>query len=170
MLHDNSYNISTLLLHLDIPDHDLTVVLQKIVDVAVRITGEVGTSRMQQSIDVEITYTTKECIVIQLPDSIPTIESSIDALENINTMDSVENDAFEKVNTMDSVEKDAFKDTIEKNAFEDSIKKCIICLEEYEIGDLVYQMSCFHVYHEDCIARWLDDSQSCPVCRYSMPY
>uniref|UniRef100_A0A2N9HLW3 RING-type E3 ubiquitin transferase n=1 Tax=Fagus sylvatica TaxID=28930 RepID=A0A2N9HLW3_FAGSY len=135
-----------------------------------RLLERSGHQGCNNSINVEITYTTKECIVIQLPDSIPTIESSIDALENINTMDSVENDAFEKVNTMDSVEKDAFKDTIEKNAFEDSIEKCIICLEEYEIGDLVYQMSCLHVYHEDCIARWLDDSQSCPVCRYSMPY
>jgi hypothetical protein len=89
MSHYNGYHMSTLLLHLDIPNNDLAVMLQKIIDVAVGIVVEAGTSRMQQSIDVLITYTTTECIVIQLPDSIPTIESSIDAFENVNTMDTI---------------------------------------------------------------------------------
>ncbi|GMY36653.1 Ubiquitin--protein ligase [Fagus crenata] len=150
MSHDNGYHMSTLLLQLDIPNNDLAVMLQKIIDVAVGIVVEAGTSRMQQSIDVLITYTTTECIVIQLPDSIPTIESSIDAFENVNTMDTV-------------------VDIVEKDAFEDSIEKCIICLEEWENGDLAYQLPCVHVYHNDCIDRWLEDNQSCPVCRYSMP-
>ena len=159
MSHDNGYHMSTLLLHLDIPNNDLATMLQKIVDVAVGIVVEAGTSRMQQSIDVLITYTTTECIIIQLPDSIPEIESSIDALENLNTMDTV----------VDIVEKDAFENIVEKDAFEDSIEKCIICLEEWENGDLAYQLPCFHVYHSDCIDRWLEDNQSCPMCRYSMP-
>ena len=163
MSYDNGYHMATLLLHLDIPDHDLAVVLQKIVDVAVGIAREAKTSRMQQSIDVEITYTTTEFIVIQLPNSIPALPDSIPAIES-----SI--DALENVNTIDSVEKEAFEDSVEKEAFDDSVEKCIICLEEYKIGDLATRMPCFHLYHRDCIARWLEDSQSCPVCRYTMPY
>lgn len=48
------------------------------------------------------------------------------------------------------------------------IEKCVICLEEFLSGSEVSRMPCSHVYHEDCIYRWLEKSGSCPLCRYHM--
>ena len=26
-----------------------------------------------------------------------------------------------------------------------------------------------HVFHRDCLLRWLDERNTCPVCRHNMP-
>lgn len=52
---------------------------------------------------------------------------------------------------------------------------CVICLEEMgkeeEINAiiLILQMPCLHVFHEECIKRWLNKRQHCPICRFHMP-
>ncbi|KAF5735508.1 hypothetical protein HS088_TW15G01015 [Tripterygium wilfordii] len=55
--------------------------------------------------------------------------------------------------------------------FEDScgVNKCVICLEESLVGVKVARMPCGHVFHRDCIVRWLETSHLCPLCRYQMP-
>lgn len=47
--------------------------------------------------------------------------------------------------------------------------ECVICLEEWEIGGVVKEMSCKHKFHPNCIEKWLGIHGSCPVCRYQMP-
>ncbi|KAF1992556.1 hypothetical protein K402DRAFT_388203 [Aulographum hederae CBS 113979] len=42
---------------------------------------------------------------------------------------------------------------------------CGICIDDATIGDEVMKLPCGHWYHEDCIAPWLRQSDSCPVCR-----
>jgi hypothetical protein len=45
---------------------------------------------------------------------------------------------------------------------------CSICLQSMEEGESTKAtVPCKHVFHEDCITRWLefDDSKSCPNCR-----
>ncbi|KAB1207654.1 RING-H2 finger protein ATL18 [Morella rubra] len=44
---------------------------------------------------------------------------------------------------------------------------CSICLVEFEKEDIVSQLSrCGHVFHMNCIERWLDRNQfTCPLCR-----
>ena len=49
-------------------------------------------------------------------------------------------------------------------AFLDS--KCVVCLQEYELGDKYIRLPCFHNYHEDCIKRWLRINNKCPTCNY----
>ncbi|PON98060.1 43kDa postsynaptic protein [Trema orientale] len=52
-----------------------------------------------------------------------------------------------------------------------TIEQCSICLENlsFENIDKVLRMPCSHVYHKDCIVRWLETSHMCPICRYAMP-
>ena len=52
----------------------------------------------------------------------------------------------------------------------DSVAACVICTQEFEAGLEVTCMPCSHVYHEECIVKWLKRSNVCPLCRYSMPH
>ncbi|XP_068329587.1 probable E3 ubiquitin-protein ligase RHC2A [Pyrus communis] len=46
---------------------------------------------------------------------------------------------------------------------------CSICREEMMVGSEATRMPCSHLYHGDCIVKWLQRSRICPLCRYSMP-
>lgn len=56
-------------------------------------------------------------------------------------------------NTLDNDEKDNFD-------------FCTICLED-EKEDLI-KLNCNHIYHKDCIAKWISSNNSCPICRLSV--
>ena len=50
-----------------------------------------------------------------------------------------------------------------------SSDQCSICLNDFCDGSEVMVMPCLHLYHKDCIVRWLETSHLCPLCRYPMP-
>ncbi|TNV80556.1 hypothetical protein FGO68_gene12442 [Halteria grandinella] len=43
--------------------------------------------------------------------------------------------------------------------------KCLVCMCEYEEGDMVKTLPCFHKYHKECIAEWFKRQNFCPFCR-----
>ncbi|KAL2485981.1 E3 ubiquitin-protein ligase RING1-like [Abeliophyllum distichum] len=49
------------------------------------------------------------------------------------------------------------------------VEICMICLDEYSQGLEVTYMPCSHLFHENCIKKWLKTSHYCPVCRFEMP-
>lgn len=40
--------------------------------------------------------------------------------------------------------------------------ECVICLSNV---DTEYKLSCGHSFHENCIKKWMDSNNSCPICR-----
>ncbi|XP_057814673.2 probable E3 ubiquitin-protein ligase RHC1A [Cryptomeria japonica] len=46
-------------------------------------------------------------------------------------------------------------------------RECSICTEPFQVGEDARQMPCHesHIFHAHCLLRWLESSNSCPICR-----
>ena len=42
---------------------------------------------------------------------------------------------------------------------------CPICLDELNDENKICNLKCNHVFHEDCINKWLTKKSTCPYCR-----
>ena len=42
---------------------------------------------------------------------------------------------------------------------------CAICHDDLHNGQEVYETSCGHTFHRDCVCEWLKKNSSCPLCR-----
>ncbi|THD19237.1 hypothetical protein D915_010056 [Fasciola hepatica] len=47
----------------------------------------------------------------------------------------------------------------------DRSPKCTICLIQFQKGDMLLTMPCFHLFHEFCAISWLRTQMTCPVCQ-----
>ncbi|KAH7723884.1 ring finger-H2 protein [Aphelenchoides avenae] len=54
------------------------------------------------------------------------------------------------------------------NVPEQERERCTVCLTDFETGDELRTLSCSHLFHVDCIDRWLQYNKKCPVCRVDM--
>ncbi|PON94770.1 43kDa postsynaptic protein [Trema orientale] len=55
-------------------------------------------------------------------------------------------------------------DTVESNEV-----TCVICLENILTGSRLIRIPCSHLFHEDCVHKWLETSHNCPLCRFELP-
>ncbi|CAF1136929.1 unnamed protein product [Adineta ricciae] len=51
-----------------------------------------------------------------------------------------------------------------------SEEKCTICLSEYDLNECVRRLPCMHLFHIECVDRWLMQSKRCPMCRIDIDY
>lgn len=51
---------------------------------------------------------------------------------------------------------------------DDEAEKCAICLGEYENDEMVKTLPCYHVFHSECVDRWLKVNKICPFCKQSI--
>jgi E3 ubiquitin-protein ligase Arkadia len=49
-------------------------------------------------------------------------------------------------------------------------EKCTICLCEYNQNEHVRRLPCMHLFHIECVDRWLTQSKRCPICRIDIDY
>eukprot|EP01040_Poterioochromonas_malhamensis_P000555 gene555-594_t len=45
------------------------------------------------------------------------------------------------------------------------VKECPICVENFECGEDIYKLPCRHIYHQNCLSRWVQSHPNCPLCR-----
>jgi hypothetical protein len=49
-------------------------------------------------------------------------------------------------------------------------EKCTICLCEYDQNDHVRRLPCMHLFHIECVDKWLIQSKRCPICRIDIDF
>lgn len=42
---------------------------------------------------------------------------------------------------------------------------CSICLEQFTEDARYTSLQCSHTFHKDCIDKWLENNETCPICR-----
>lgn len=43
--------------------------------------------------------------------------------------------------------------------------QCMVCMEDFVVGDKLRTLPCLHRYHQSCIDEWLCRSPECPICK-----
>lgn len=47
---------------------------------------------------------------------------------------------------------------------------CVICLEDILDKQYIIKLPCDHMYHSDCLYRWLCRKQVCPMCNAPLKF
>ncbi|XP_015084087.1 E3 ubiquitin-protein ligase SDIR1-like [Solanum pennellii] len=47
--------------------------------------------------------------------------------------------------------------------------ECLVCLDELGEETNVLRLPCSHMFHAQCITKWLQNSHYCSLCRFEMP-
>ena len=54
---------------------------------------------------------------------------------------------------------------IKINNLSENKKKCLICLDEFKDGQKSIILPCIHIFHSDCIKKWMKKENFCPLCK-----
>ena len=103
-------------------------------------------------------------IINQIPASIISINEFMNSFNNlINTIEDLEQPPLmEDIKVTLKDDKVIKKYKLEKNIDD----KCTICLCPLNKEDLIWELKCKHIFHQDCIKIWLKEyNYKCPVCR-----
>ena len=47
-------------------------------------------------------------------------------------------------------------------------ENCAICLQKYKGVDIIKEFPCKHIFHKNCILKWIKSSNKCPLCKYDI--
>jgi hypothetical protein len=51
---------------------------------------------------------------------------------------------------------------------EHEMNHCLICKDDFENGDSLILLPCFHYYHAECGGKWLGVKAECPSCKHKV--
>jgi hypothetical protein len=52
-----------------------------------------------------------------------------------------------------------------KNLLNKENKNCPICFDDYIDTSLIIKTECLHCFHEECLKKWINKNNTCPICR-----
>lgn len=87
-----------------------------------------------------------------------------------NSMETYNEELFRKRDDV-RLSKDGFPWTAEDDAAWSSAeeKKCYVCLEAIEVGNLMVRLECRHLFHHACIENAVAHQHvRCPLCRHTI--
>ena len=96
------------------------------------------------------------------------IDNSLDnSLENSlnNSLDNVFNDDLDGGLDDDIIETYPTSKIKNINNLSEDKKKCLICLENFKIGENSIILPCIHIFHSECIKKWMKSKNVCPICK-----
>lgn len=102
---------------------------------------------------------------------LPTLYEREDREGDRDMIDVIVEQSMQQVATIPT-SKEAIASLKKLKGSSDNVKnneRCSICLESFEEDDDVSRMPCDHIYHENCIVKWLKTNHTCPLCRFQMP-
>ena len=119
------------------------------------------------------------CILLHGPSIARTINRLDRWIDNIGSNNSEQNQNNEQniLNEIGLQEKEKDLNTILKflpiwevreNKRHDNNNNCVVCLSEFQIGDIISALPCCHVFHTECVKNWLKNELSCPVCKFEV--
>ena len=54
------------------------------------------------------------------------------------------------------------------NKLSEDKKRCSICLENFKNGDDSIILPCIHIFHSECIKKWMKTNGVCPICKFKI--
>lgn len=73
-------------------------------------------------------------------------------------------DPRETLNGIETISYATFREMVE-NEQDKPDEECPCCWEQFDTNALIKRTPCGHVFHEECLAKWLKVSTTCPICR-----
>jgi hypothetical protein len=49
-----------------------------------------------------------------------------------------------------------------------NIDYCSICLDDFDEKVILRKLICNHIFHINCIEKWLSENTNCPMCRHEL--
>lgn len=61
-----------------------------------------------------------------------------------------------------------FNSSVVETFSKGSCSFCPVCQDKIQPSDIVRVLLCRHIFHVNCIDRWLSDSVMCPLCKIDL--
>jgi len=58
---------------------------------------------------------------------------------------------------------------LQKNLTKDDCAICYESLKDSEEEKIIYKTPCMHMYHAECLKKWMRSKMECPLCRAQLP-
>ena len=91
-------------------------------------------------------------------------------LDNLSSDESYESYESDKYEGLDHkiIENFPISKIKDINKLDEEKKKCLICLENFKIGENTIILPCIHIFHSNCIKKWMEKNNKCPICKYKI--
>jgi len=67
--------------------------------------------------------------------------------------------------TGDRVEREGKEKEAKSPGISAEEKTCCFCLEDFQDGEEIRRLPCFHIFHQEEIDKWLLENNNCPICK-----
>ena len=97
-------------------------------------------------------------------------------LQNVNDNINDDNLLLDDLHLLEDDNKDDYKEilkyiptsTVKEIKKTSDNNKCVICLSDFQVGEQESTLPCLHIFHSNCIEKWIIENKTCPICKYDI--